>query len=864
MATGIHAKAISLLAAAAYSGDALAASVNAVNVLLTPGEKDRLRRWAMQTGSAGLRRAGADIDVSMTSAPAASRRKKSGSGAARGTRGHSSGNPIQLYRVRPKSVDAVRTGMKADAQPHIESHLAGVSRGQIITLGPNSVGILLETLFDRLGHTNSAAADAVISSKITEIAAAGDLSALPVDRIASKVIDGGFTEPSANLVFDVVAQAPREVVLDGFTVTFRDQQTTLREQQTPPAAGALQEIASRVRASAGGRALDEDARTGTGSGGQPPGPLGQLLTASKPTVSEPPGRATTSLRKPGERRWPVHPELRIDNHRGDERPNVVVIETEFDAIIGIAPFEDPTTSKTGTLSVPVRGCELEILLHVDADSLVGSSSASYRLTVPPRSQLTSKPAEEWPSVTVPLRARALPFPQNEIATTRRIGACYLLDGAVIGWVWREIRAVARKEHIGSVEEPAKRAPALLNLTALLDDRPPDAIVAVTKADDGQCLWTAYSALAGVPVPDGGRKSTIGGDTAEFASQQRRFIEFGNKNSEAVFGEFLGHANKLGRSIPDSINKFLDALIARGTANGAPTVLLLTEDPYVPWELAHIREKPEPDNRAPWLGAHVAIGRWSVAQPSATPELHTRLTVQRTAVVTANYTDVAGGGSRLENAEHEAALIAETYRPSDFCDPDYDTVRNLFRGTPPAEVIHLALHGKYSLDRYADGLVLVEADADQKRKAVYLSSNQLDDGRQFKTRPLIFLNACQVGVQGEVLGAYSGFATVLLAKGASGVIAPMWNIDDDMASATARNFYAAAYHDPGDPVPVAEYLRRLRASYTEASARTQKFPRYVNVRPKGGSGVTFPHITPTLIAYQFWGHPRLTLDRNPNL
>ncbi|MEZ5093660.1 CHAT domain-containing protein [Nocardioides sp.] len=94
----------------------------------------------------------------------------------------------------------------------------------------------------------------------------------------------------------------------------------------------------------------------------------------------------------------------------------------------------------------------------------------------------------------------------------------------------------------------------------------------------------------------------------------------------------------------------------------------------------------------------------------------------------------------------------------------------------------------------------------------------------------------------MLGDYGGFASTLLRIGAAGVVAPLWNVKDDVAAAVARAFYAATL-TADRPVPAAEAMRAVRASYTEEAVR---------------AGTDGQH--PTLVAYQVFGHPRLRLTR----
>ena len=125
-------------------------------------------------------------------------------------------------------------------------------------------------------------------------------------------------------------------------------------------------------------------------------------------------------------------------------------------------------------------------------------------------------------------------------------------------------------------------------------------------------------------------------------------------------------------------------------------------------------------------------------------------------------------------------------------------------------------------------------------AQFLTPAEVENG-DLDHAPLVFLNVCQVGSDERVLGDYAGFASTLLRIGAAAVVAPLWNIRDDVASSVAKRFYAAALGP--DAVPVAEIVRALRATYTEKAVR---------------AGDATLHAT--LVAYQVFGHPRLRLQR----
>jgi CHAT domain-containing protein len=212
------------------------------------------------------------------------------------------------------------------------------------------------------------------------------------------------------------------------------------------------------------------------------------------------------------------------------------------------------------------------------------------------------------------------------------------------------------------------------------------------------------------------------------------------------------------------------------------------------------------------------------------------------VLTADYTGVPGWG-RLDAAVAEAAEIAALFDPpATAVAPDLWTVIDLLRGLPrPADVLHLALHGQYDAAGDQEGIVLLTRSSTTGAPAAqFLTPAEVENG-SLDHAPLVFLNACQVGTDERVLGDYAGFASTLLRIGAAAVVAPLWNIRDDVASSVARRFYAETLGPLA--VPVAEVVRELRATYTEGAVR---------------AGDATLHAT--LVAYQVFGHPRLRLHR----
>ena len=121
----------------------------------------------------------------------------------------------------------------------------------------------------------------------------------------------------------------------------------------------------------------------------------------------------------------------------------------------------------------------------------------------------------------------------------------------------------------------------------------------------------------------------------------------------------------------------------------------------------------------------------------------------------------------------------------------------------ASLLHFACHGAAGVDN-DDVLRVTASDT--------LSSASLRALGGFKRlclrrAPLVFLNACSVGRVNRALAGGAGFPRAFGDLGARAVVAPLWPVDDVVASRFVVDFYTAATA-PGAPA-VAEILRRFR-------------------------------------------------------
>lgn len=528
-----------------------------------------------------------------------------------------------------------------------------------------------------------------------------------------------------------------------------------------------------------------------------------------------------------------HPRLDVESDSG--RPDVVVVDQPFRLTAGLQARRDKAlVAAPGPAFVVGETVELELVLLFDPDSLTVADS--------PRARLTVSDADPSPTATFTCTARY----GEDLSPQRRIGMQLLRDGQVVAVAWRTVVAVDEHDDVAAAEVPVRREGALLDLDPLVEDTPPDLVVSVCRADAGSTtfVWTAYAADPAVAVPDLPSSTTLEGDVAAFATEARRAIQF-SADPAKDYLDLAGRARRIGRAVPAGIQEAVRGLVEQPGRATAPAVLLLTEELSVPWELAAF-DPPLTDawgGASPFLGAHVAVSRWPLTEHKPRPRPRPAVSVGCGAVLTADYQGVPGWG-RLESAMAEADEVAALFDPpAARVKPDLWAVTDLFRGTPAGDVVHVALHGQYDAQGDQEGLVLLAPSPAGGATAQFLSPTTLENG-SLESGPFVFLNACQVGTDERVLGDYGGFASTLLRIGAAGVVAPLWNVKDDVAAEVARRFYAATLAAP-EPVSAAEAMRALRATYTEAGVRAGE-----------------PGLHPTLVAYQVFGHPRLRLSRPP--
>ncbi|HSG38951.1 MAG TPA: CHAT domain-containing protein, partial [Thermoanaerobaculia bacterium] len=271
-----------------------------------------------------------------------------------------------------------------------------------------------------------------------------------------------------------------------------------------------------------------------------------------------------------------------------------------------------------------------------------------------------------------------------------------------------------------------------------------------------------------------------------------------EQQKSAFAKLLGAKGAfLSREIlPASVRKCLSWLQGKAT-----TLQVISEAPWIPWEILRIESRPESDDiDGPFLCEAFALTRWLPNQAPAA-----RLPLGRIAVIVPDDSDLPCSSEELSDMESLRAPNRGVERVTALAPSVVEALR---RGEHDGW--HFSTHGRF--DHYAPDLSEIWLQDEEKLTPVHLSQAKLWD-----RRPLVFLNACSSGQSGLSLTSVGGWAAHFLAAGAGAYIGALWPIYDCKARDFARAFYRELFAGR----PIAEAVRTARRS-----SRTEDNPTWL--------------------------------------
>jgi hypothetical protein len=483
---------------------------------------------------------------------------------------------------------------------------------------------------------------------------------------------------------------------------------------------------------------------------------------------------------------------------------------EFEITVGLAPEPAAGSDEVEAIDLPPATPEpYDIILQLSLKNLLPADGQALRHT------LTIGPDSPYPTVSVRLRVRP-----DETELVGVVHASYVLGSEIIGGAMRVLGIAA----IAATRIAAPPPRPLAAPTALVA---PDLTIQIREGDkEGDLVWSYFPKDTAIDLTGIGTESEIGDEPQAFLRTVMRTLEHAEEAELPLLMPGIGR--EIAERLPRGFFSLLERVSTR--PDQPPSVLLVSEDGFVPWELAYVESPKYPG--APYFGAQATIGRWyptgndplAEGVPTLPASPPGTVTVDTMAVLWGEYADLPLPAAKEEAERLIAAYGAEAV-PTTFA-----SVLAYLKRPPAHGLIHYSGHGLYGADAGSGGLKLI----DGKEIGALLVR-----GATFPGHPLVFLNACQVGAGFALLGGVGGLIDSFIGSGASAVIAPLWAVNDPIANELAAEFYAKAVPTDADATPVypAAVLQEQRARFD-------------------GTG------SPSVMAYQFFGHPNLVMARTP--
>jgi hypothetical protein len=360
---------------------------------------------------------------------------------------------------------------------------------------------------------------------------------------------------------------------------------------------------------------------------------------------------------------------------------------------------------------------------------------------------------------------------------------------------------------------------------------PDLTVVIQKLPDNSddLLWSFNSGKKTFQVPNPVLMRAK--SSQKVAESIARLIE-NAQLSENKYYITAGIGLEISEWIPPAFWDLLEK-IKKSIKSGRPTILILTDEFGIPWELA---KKDDSENIFA-LAALANVSRWKLPLEKNKNKWRwppSKICINSAISFKGEYNN---DRDTPKNAEGEIGHIEGIFKNKNL---SYQTkvsreIRSILltyfkKIECKNEILHFALHGKYIENCPTDCGILI-ADKDIILPVEITAYHHTDQTEKYKT--FIFLNACSVGRSQETLTKSVDIA--FLQIGASASLAPLWKINEDKAFEVAKKFYDAANDKKG--VKVAELFSQFFESFYE------KIPEFSST---------------TYLAYRFYGHPALQL------
>lgn len=258
-----------------------------------------------------------------------------------------------------------------------------------------------------------------------------------------------------------------------------------------------------------------------------------------------------------------------------------------------------------------------------------------------------------------------------------------------------------------------------------------------------------------------------------------------------------------------------------------SIMVLSTEPFIPWELIHLKQPGQtylPDETM--FLAQMGLVRWLYSCGRFPPQT---ILIRKGEVryIIPHYPDTR---YRLPQAEKEQKYLEDTFKARPIASNSLDVRSSLQAGS--FDLLHFAGHGTAEQGNIANAKLMLEGRIEGNQCIRdYLSVTTVGQfSRLASRRPIVVLNACQIGREGHTLTGISGFAEAFLRGGAGAFVGPLWSVGDY----PAKIFTETLYQELVEEQRLSEAVNLAREAAMQAGKSTW-------------------------LAYAVYGHPNLRVN-----
>jgi hypothetical protein len=219
------------------------------------------------------------------------------------------------------------------------------------------------------------------------------------------------------------------------------------------------------------------------------------------------------------------------------------------------------------------------------------------------------------------------------------------------------------------------------------------------------------------------------------------------------------------------------------------IKVYSTEPFIPWELVHLkppRQPGQPPGRLPAESMFLAergLVRWlhGVKAPARAVKIRNK----RAFYLVPDYPNQEWA---LPAAQREIPFLKDRLRAEPLAGTPESVREFLERGD--FDLLHFAGHGLAELSGDAKVMLLGRVEGNRYIPE-YLEARTVDQSANLdERRPIVVMNACQIGRAGWQLTSIGGFAAAFLRAGAGAFVGTLWSVGDEPAQSFTAAFYAA--------------------------------------------------------------------------